>query len=124
LNLYNGNGQGHTSYRFFRSGAAALAMSCPLPQNGAGTHLLESTSILVASTDVQPPPSAGISMVATAAAPQDGPGPQEEGQTHSTASAGSLTGLPTVPWGIGTVVQVMVLWLLAYVLVGQVRRRG
>ena len=28
--------------------------------------------------------------------------------------------MPQVPWGVGKIVQVMILWLLAYILIGQV----
>lgn len=28
---------------------------------------------------------------------------------------------PYVPWGVGKIVQVMILWLLAYIIIGQVR---
>lgn len=57
--------------------------------------------------------------------PEPGPGqpvPAEQpaGSATSSRDAEEEAGLPHIPWGITKVLQVMFLWLLAYLLVGQV----
>ena len=42
----------------------------------------------------------------------------------SSGSTGEQEGsMPQVPWGVGKIMQVMILWLLAYILIGQVCAR-
>ena len=49
-------------------------------------------------------------------------GPSSSSSTAAAASAPSSNDGPLlqVPWGLGKVIQVMLLWLLAYILMGQV----
>ncbi len=45
---------------------------------------------------------------------------QKEGGEKGAPAAG----LPSVPWGVGKIIQVMVLWLLAYIIIGQVQGKA
>ena len=46
-------------------------------------------------------------------------GPGAQAAEALTVTEGG-TGMPRVPWGVGKILQVMLLWLLAYILIGQV----
>ncbi|GAX74910.1 hypothetical protein CEUSTIGMA_g2356.t1 [Chlamydomonas eustigma] len=45
---------------------------------------------------------------------------REEGTNSQVETSTTPKTLPQVPWGVGKIMQVMVLWLLAYILIGQV----